>query len=191
VWTIKEPTGPNVDKLAARGCFAQGGSVHSITLTLSLVFVASCLQIGGSETTDGGAAPVNPNVPGDANDEGWVDTGCVVDSVSGISLCTRISLCPGLAVDHDVYPDCGFRGPSASIDIQCICGDFVCPLGVALSCAEAAALMASQSEIFACTQASEGRCALRRPANPGGGSCDKACAASCAGDPGCYRICGC
>lgn len=171
--------------------FAQGGSVHPVTLALSLLFVASCLQLGGSEAADGGAPPVNPKGPGDAQDTEHVDADCVVDSVSGVGLCTRISLCPGLAVDHDVYPDCGFREPSGSIDIQCVCGDFVCPLGVALTCAQAAQLLAEQSEIFACTQASEGRCALRRPSAPSSGSCDKACAASCAGDPGCFLLCGC
>jgi hypothetical protein len=176
--------------LAAGERSAQGGSVHSLVCGLSLVLLTSCLQLGGSEIADSGAATVSPR-PSDAGDVAPVDDGCVVDSVSSVTLCTRISLCPGLAIDHDLYPDCGFRQPSASIDIQCICGDFICPLGVALSCAGARELMAQQSEIFACTQASEGRCALRRPANPTAGSCDKACAASCSGDPGCFRLCGC
>ena len=158
------------------------------------LFLGACLQIG-TTASDAGAGPGNAHdaasAAGDAGDASTSGSGCVVDPASGVTLCTRIATCPDLAVDHDVYPDCGFRVPSASLDVECLCGNFLCPLGAAHTCAQAEALLASQSEIAACTQASEGRCAATEPPVPPNGSCDKVCQANCAGDPGCYRLCGC
>ena len=105
-------------------------------------------------------------------------------------LCTSISLCPGVAVDHDVYPNCGFRLPSSSIDLECVCDNVLCPVGSALNCNQAWDLLDSQSELAVCTQSNEGRCAMLAASNPSR-SCDRACAADCAGDPLCFRLCGC
>lgn len=118
-------------------------------------------------------------------------SGCAVNTVSGTILCTSLDQCPGLAIDHDVFPECGFRVPSTSIDVECICGDFLCPVGAALSCAQAQELLMDQSEVVTCVQQNEGRCAPLIMSKVGESSCDKTCAQACAGDINCRGLCGC
>jgi hypothetical protein len=152
----------------------------------------SCLQLGAPETNDAGAPPPGSSRSADAQDVAPQGSDCAVDSISGVTLCTRIALCPGVSVDHDAYPNCGFRASAGSIEVDCVCGDFLCPIGISIDCAQAARLLAAQSEAIACTQVSEERCAPRNKAPPAGNpSCDKNCAAGCAADPGCLRLCGC
>jgi len=93
-------------------------------------------------------------------------------------------------VDHDLYPNCGFRMPISSIDLECVCSNMLCPVGSALSCSQARDLLESQTELGVCTQSSEGRCAILWTSNPSG-SCNKSCAAECVSDPLCIRMCGC
>ena len=81
--------------------------------------------------------------------------------MSGITLCTSIAACPGLVVDHDLYPDCGFRVPTNSIDLECVCDDFLCPVGAALTCAQAKSLLQAHSALAVCVSQNEGRCAAR------------------------------
>jgi hypothetical protein len=153
----------------------------------------ACLEIG-TNANDAGAAAAGGaagNAVQDAGDAATSGTGCIVDQASGVTLCTRISICPDLAIDHDVYPNCGFRVPATSLEVDCVCGDFLCPLGVSLTCAQLRGLLDSQSEAVACAQASEGRCADTKPPAPPSSTCDRNCLATCAGDPGCIRLCGC
>jgi hypothetical protein len=165
---------------------------------LPILLATSCLQIGLPDGTDGGAldaaAPSDAGAQRDAKTaaaDAGSDFGCIVDPASRVTLCTGIAMCPGLAIDHDRFPDCGFRTGSGFIDVQCMCDSYLCPLGATLTCAQAKELLASQFQIGACSQVSEGRCAPRSSVPPTGTSCDKNCAAMCAGDPGCIRLCGC
>jgi hypothetical protein len=155
-----------------------------------LLLPASCLQIGSSSDVDAGAGSVSV---GDAQAEATPTggSGCAMDLVSGATLCTSFDQCPGLAVDHDLYPDCGFRAPSTTIDLECVCGDFLCPVGAVLNCAQAKMLLADQSEVTTCVQQSEGRCAARSTSNKADASCDSNCAQACAGDINCRKLCGC
>jgi hypothetical protein len=160
--------------------------------------VGSCLQIGLPEGADGGAAGGPKTVDGGATSDAKNpdrdaagDLGCIVDPSSRVTLCTAIGLCPGLAIDHDRFPNCGFRSGSGAIDVQCFCDDYLCPLGATLTCGQARELLATQFEIAACAQVGEGRCAPRTVRPPTGGSCDKNCMAMCGGDPSCIRLCGC
>lgn len=163
---------------------------------LLAALLAGCLQLDLGQT-DAGTSPVSSPATA-ASDAAAADAGasvtsgtlCASDSASGTTLCTSIAPCPGLAVDHDVYPDCGFRVPAVSFDLECVCGDFLCSMGTALSCAQAGALLADGSELAVCTQVSEGRCAQRGTSKPAS-SCDRTCASECAGDPGCLGLCGC
>jgi hypothetical protein len=160
-----------------------------------ILFLPGCLQIGTGNDADAGASSAAASAAASYDAGGDVaatgGSGCGVDSVSGATLCTRIDQCPGLAVDHDAYPDCGFRVPSTTIDLECVCGDFLCPLGAALSCDQAATLLSEQSEIAACTQQNEGRCAARATSPKPETSCDMSCAQACAGDINCRTLCGC
>jgi hypothetical protein len=162
---------------------------------LFFLLLGSCLQIGSLESSDGGARDAGKGSDGvtmsdaKAADAGG-DLGCIVDPYSRITLCTSIALCPETAVDHDRFPNCGFRAGHGTIDIVCLCGDFLCPLGASLTCGQARNLLATQFELSACLQVNEGRCAPRT-FPPTGTACDKNCAARCLGDPGCVRLCGC
>jgi hypothetical protein len=163
---------------------------------LFFVLLGSCLQFGLPDGKDGGVSDA-------ARDSGATsdtqvserdaagDSGCIVDPLSRVTLCTAIALCPGLAVDHDRFPNCGFRTGAGIIELQCLCHDFLCPLGATLTCGQARDLLASQFELNACLQVSEGRCAPRSAVPPTGSSCDKNCAAMCGGDAACIRRCGC
>ena len=141
-------------------------------------------------TVDSGASPAAPAASGQ---------GCTDPIAPNLTLCTETSLCPSLAVDHDAYPDCGFRVEGGLIDLECICGTALCPVGSALTCADAKTLLDTQSELAVCTQVAEGRCApivgQASAGDAGGapqsGSCDKMCAGECGGDPTCIQQCGC
>jgi hypothetical protein len=153
-----------------------------------LLLLTSCLQIGPPGGADAGSRATRPT---GAQDGASANTGSdCVDFGSGAVLCTNVSACQGIAVDHDLYPNCGFRVPSSSIDLECVCNNSLCPMGSALSCTQARDLLASQSEIAVCMQASEGRCAAL-PAHTTGQSCDRSCASSCVSDPLCLKMCGC
>ena len=178
--------------------FGDGGALRRALRPLFLLLTASCLQIGLPDGANGGAPDAakgsDAGAAGDvkAPDKGGAgDIGCVLDPLSRVTLCTAIGLCPGLPVDHDRFPNCGFRAGTGLIDVQCFCDEFLCPLGASLTCGQARELLATQFELTACAQVSEGRCARRSALPPTGTTCDKNCAATCAGDPGCLRLCGC
>jgi hypothetical protein len=174
---------------------AEGLYVRRLPVVLVLLFgggAASCLQLTGSELGDAGAAPT-PASSADAaaGPTGVTGTACALDSVSGVTLCTTIDLCPSLVVDHDLYPDCGFRVPGLSIDLECVCGDFLCAMGTALRCSQARDLLSQSSELAVCARQADGQCAARSPSKPAQSGCDRTCALECAGDPGCWKLCGC
>jgi hypothetical protein len=136
---------------------------------------------GAASSSSGSAAP---QVQG---------AGCGAEATTGATLCTQISLCPKVAVDHDIYPNCGFRIRGQAIDLECACSGSLCPIGAPATCDQAAKLLSAQTEIQVCNQVAEGRCtaAAVSPGSSGGSSCDRTCAGECGGDPGCIRLCGC
>jgi hypothetical protein len=157
-----------------------------------MLSATACLQLDLGDPADSGAA-ATPSSTSDAGSPAAINgTVCATDSVSKITLCTSIDPCAGLAVDHDAYPDCGFRVPSLTIDLECVCGDSVCPMGTTLTCAQAQALLADGSEIAVCTQELEGRCAPRGSTGTNvSPTCDRNCAAECGADLNCLGLCGC
>ncbi|MEI9954067.1 MAG: hypothetical protein WDO74_35095 [Pseudomonadota bacterium] len=162
---------------------------------LLLASLSSCLQIGtpsdaGSSAQAGGAGASGAgSSSGGASATG---TNCGVDPSSGIALCLGISSCPSVRVDPDQFPDCGFRIARGSIDLECLCGDSLCPMGSAASCLDAKALLSEQSAQAVCAGIAEGRCqVVRQTANRSSSPCDKECRAQCSGVPGCITLCGC
>ena len=157
---------------------------------LPFLALASCLQLG-PDAADGGAGG-STGLAGSTAVSGSVTTGakCSTNPASGISLCKVMNACPSVVVDGDIYPDCGFRVPSAGIDLECVCGDFLCPVGTALTCSDAQSLLQGQSELLVCIQTSESRCApLVSQSAPS--TCDTTCREGCVGDPTCVTQCGC
>ena len=124
-------------------------------------------------------------------------TNCTTDPQSGITLCEQIANCPGVDVDPGAFPGCGFRlKASSTYDLECGCGDSLCPIGVPTSCATALSLLnQATSSLTVCEQVDNGTCT---PLQGDGGassssssSCDKSCEAQCGGDPNCIPLCGC
>ncbi|MBN1605185.1 MAG: hypothetical protein JW940_01055 [Polyangiaceae bacterium] len=159
-------------------------------LWLLSILLVSCMQMPTSFTDEVGAAGSDG---ADASEPAEVTgSDCVTDAQSRVTLCTSISSCDGLAVDHDAYPDCGFRVGGSNIDLECFCGDYLCPMGTSLSCAQARELLADSNELAVCAQQGEGRCALRATTEPArDSSCDRSCAQECVNSPACLELCGC
>ena len=162
---------------------------------LASIALPGCMgmNIGTGSNSDAGTAS------GTASDAGGpTGVDCVTESTTGATICTGNSSCPNVSVDHDIYPDCGFRvvGQNATLDIECACQDgMLCPVGIASSCAEAAQMLQNQTEATVCEQVSEGRCSQGTGASSGGSStqnnCNADCEAQCAGAPACISACGC
>jgi len=160
--------------------------------------LCSCigLSLGQGGSSDAGSSSSSTTGTSDASAEGGGATGinCGQDTTTGVTLCLGISTCPGLTIDPDAMPGCGFRvsGGGATLDLECVCNDYVCPVGVATSCAQAKTLLSSQTEPQVCTQVNDGRCVQGTPTTPPpSSSCDKTCESECGGDPSCIKACGC
>ncbi|MGH7293894.1 MAG: hypothetical protein ACRELB_03120 [Polyangiaceae bacterium] len=180
---------------------------------LLLLPATACLQLstgdpdggtsGGSGSSSGGSdaggACASASCSGSSGSSGGgatSGTGCTTDPQSGITLCEQIANCPGVDVDQGAYPGCGFRMQSGSIyDLECACGDVLCPIGTPVSCATALQLLdQEQTSIVVCQQVDQGSCLPILPAagsGSGGSTCDKDCESQCAGEPGCIQLCGC
>lgn len=164
--------------------------LSSIVLLVSL---SSCLQVGkgsdaGSSADDDHAGGSGPG-PSAASATG---TSCGVDPSTGVTLCLGLSSCPSVRVDPDQFPDCGYRVAGKAIDLECLCGDSLCPMGSAASCLDAKALLAEQSAQSVCAGVAAGRCqVVQQTPHSSSATCDRDCRAQCSGVPGCVTLCGC
>jgi hypothetical protein len=181
----------------------------ALPLLVMAVSPLACLQqiSTGTGTTDSsgggtGTAPASTGT-GAATPTGGL---CGTDPQTGVTLCSQISLCPSITVDQNTLSGCGFKiHPGPVIDLECLCNqEALCPIGVADTCDQASALLASADLFSICEQTAQSRCAAvgtdaSVPAfnstqnnpmqNPG--TCDKTCEAECAGEPDCLQLCGC
>jgi hypothetical protein len=200
----------------SRACFsiARMNGARPCALA-ALAALTGCMQLGtgtgtgggsGSGGSSGGAVATAVPAESAAGDAGVTGSGCTEDPASGVVLCQQISVCPNVVVEPGAFPDCGFRMYSASpVDLECLCGDALCPIGVPTRCGDVSALLDGRSEIEVCQQRNEGGCVSvagpdaaapgSRASSSGGssggaGPCE-ACAAQCGGTPSCYQACGC
>jgi hypothetical protein len=132
----------------------------------SMLLVAGCNGVNFGDKAQGGAAASST---ADASDSGadaskatnGID--CIIEPTTGATLCTAVSTCPSIAVDHDVYPNCGFRmksgtTTSTTMILECACNGALCPIGVPTTCEQARKLLADQTEPLVCNQVADGRC---------------------------------
>jgi hypothetical protein len=165
----------------------------------ALVTACAALEnkTGGDREADGGAA-----ASADGGAEGGVQGAyCGAERQTGIQLCAATSMCPTLVVDTQAMPSCGFRIRGSAVDLVCGCGEQVCPMGIFANCAQAAQLLANQSEAQVCAQVSEGRCtdatnasttsSTSSTSSGGNTACDKQCLADCGGGAACASVCNC
>jgi hypothetical protein len=165
---------------------------------------AGCIQDLGTDiaNTDTSSSAASSD---DASTGGTEGTGCGEDPTTGVVLCTGITECSSLSVDQSALGGCGFRIHTGSnvIDLECLCGTYLCPIGVPDTCAEASTLLASQTSLEVCEQASEGKCTQEESAEAGTstgtssgassttGTCNNECLVSCGAEPDCQQLCGC
>lgn len=168
------------------GAAPLGGCIHAAGDSGSATGASPSGDGGGSGLVDGGAA--GPTAQG---------ADCIVDPTSGVHICSAISICPRVVVNHDVYPNCGWRIHGQALDLECACSGMVCPIGSPTTCDQAAKLLADQSELQVCQQVSESRCTAGPASSSSSGGtpptsgCDATCAAECHNAPSCLRLCGC
>ena len=162
---------------------------------LMFISLSSCLQIGNATDAGDADGASSAGAAGSNNSHsGTRITGsnCGVDPSSGVSLCLGISACPTVRVDPEQFPDCGYRISGARIDLECLCGDSLCPMGAASSCLDAKALLSEQSGLGVCAAVADGRCEIVKQTSSGSQStCEKDCRTQCAGVPSCTQLCGC
>jgi hypothetical protein len=152
----------------------------------------ACMQIGTSAGAGPGSGGGSTSVDAGAPDAGPTGTRCFEDPATRTVLCEEIAICPGVAVDPGAFPDCGFRlGAGRSLDLECLCGSALCPVGVPTTCAQANQLLDGQSALLVCQQRAYGLCVELVAPDAGGGTCDTVCRAECAGTPSCLQLCGC
>lgn len=161
-----------------------------LALALAGCGLVQALEGGGSTSTSSGSSTGGAAASGQGSN-------CGTDPETGVTLCLGNSVCPGLTIDTEVFPDCGFRVNGSAVDIECSCSGMICPLG-ASSCADAQAKLANSNYGVVCSQVSAGTCAQGTPTGTtststsgGGGSCDTTCRDECAGEPTCIVACGC
>jgi hypothetical protein len=160
---------------------------------LAWLSLAGCLQVStGTDVGPGAGGAAAARGGGDAGTGG---TNCQQDPQSGVILCEQIDICAGVSVDTAALPNCGFElHAGAVLDLECLCGDALCPIGVPATCDQAKQLLGAQTELLVCQQVSEGRCLqLGSPdaGQSGRSDCLKKCQSDCAGVPGCVQLCGC
>lgn len=178
------------------------GAAAAVSVVVSLLATAvsglGCLDITQSTSSDdAGAAATDGGAAGEA---GIVGGGCGIEQGSGIELCVATSMCPDVMVDTQAMPSCGFRVRGSAVDLVCACGTAICPVGVFSTCAQAAQLLANQTEQGVCVQLAEGRCLESTPssssssssgASGGNPACDQQCMKDCGGGAGCASVCNC
>jgi len=168
--------------------------MRDVISSLLAILLSSCLQVGSAPDSGsaGNAGVSGGSGAGATAGASATGTNCGVDPSSGIALCLGISSCPAARVDPDQFPDCGYRISGRAIDLECMCGDSLCPMGTAASCLDAKALLSEQSAQAVCAGLAEGHCqVVKQTSNPSSSTCDKDCRAQCSGVPGCISLCGC
>jgi hypothetical protein len=194
--------------LAVRACARFLRRMRLLALASVALSLAACADMKTSTGTDVGAGSGSSGGGAGAAGGGGADAGptgmnCFTDGQSQVTLCEQIDTCPGLAVEPGALPNCGFRlHADSTLDLECICGDALCPIGVPTSCAQAQQLLSGQTVLTVCQQQSEGRCVPLAGTGTSSGAtgsssggtsstCDQQCAADCAGAPSCLQLCGC
>jgi hypothetical protein len=189
--TVADKGMASAEKLASWRQPRLGYRMRQPLLLLIALPILSCMQIGTDTGAGSGGGSLVSAGEGSA-DAGPGGTNCAQDPTSQIVLCEQIDTCPGVDVDPGAFPNCGFRlRDVASLDIECLCGDSLCPVGVPTTCGEAQALLDGQNALLVCQQQAEGRCLEMVTPDAGVSSCDTVCRDECAGTPSCLQLCGC
>jgi hypothetical protein len=183
----------------------------TLAACLAGLAAAGCVQVStGPDDPTSDAAPPTTTAAGD--DGGAAGTNCGADPTTGTVLCLGVASCPSLAFDPTAWPSCGFRTTGGTtLDLECLCGTSLCPIGVATTCGQASEILSNQTQLMVCEQVSEQRCvSVGTPAASSGGqgsqgsqgsqgtvdagspsTCNQTCLVGCGTAPDCLTTCGC
>ncbi|MGO8991873.1 MAG: hypothetical protein ACLQVI_00995 [Polyangiaceae bacterium] len=158
---------------------------------VSFVSLAS-VACGGSppaaqnEGTDAGSAstPASSTHPG--------PTGSVCTAITETyNVCADLSTCPGVIIDPNTFPQCGYAVHGDVIDPECLCYGSMCPMGVPQTCADMQAILSSGTTVdIICEQQATGKCLNVGGGTPAPTTC-QVCQNNCGNDPACLQNCGC
>jgi hypothetical protein len=168
---------------------------HGLLVLLAATLIGCALPVTTDTNGGGGAAETVDASTGEG-------TNCGSDPTTGATLCLGLNLCPNIAVNTSVYPACGFQVSGTAIDIECLCGQYLCPLGATTTCAAAATVLAQSNEASVCASQSNGSCTYLAATSSSTSTststsasststCDTTCSSQCVGDPTCIEYCGC
>jgi hypothetical protein len=139
-----------------------------------------------SETTDDAGAPSPPTT---ATHPGPTGSVCTAITTT-YAVCADLSSCPGVIIDPNVFPDCGYSVHGDAIDPECLCYGSMCPMGTPQTCAEMQALLSSGVTLTTvCDQQITGKCA--NMGGQGEPSTCQVCKNNCDGNVTCLQNCGC
>ncbi len=162
-------------------------------LVLAPLATPACVIPSISSNSDAGAAPA-ATAAADAGAPAVQGASCTQITAS-ISLCQFISSCPTLALSPQVFPQCGFRIHGTSIDPECLCGNYLCPIGSPATCTEAAQLASGDTTYDSvCLQSVQGHCLDLTgggTTTPSSTSACQTCILNCDNVPACVDACGC
>ncbi len=156
----------------------------------------NCDKGYGSPSAGGGPRPA-PDA-GSETDSGTstVECGsdCQTDPNFGLSFCSRSLVCPGVVVDRATpsLQFCGFihlKGGCSVVDVECLCGAFLCPISTNASCATLPGLLSQQTDYCSSQIAANACRPLNTTANRDAGRCDPDCIRSCGNAPACIGLC--
>lgn len=183
-----------------------------IGLLLSVLALSGLLVSGMSSlsacvlptsSADAGTPTIPSTGDGGAITGAATGTGCGADPTTGVTLCIGTSECESITVDQSVFPECGFYFGGGSVYLACLCSNYLCPIGLAATCDQAASLLQSTNEGTVCGEASNNGCTAITSAatstgtgtatseGGSGSGCDMTCETDCAGEPDCVQLCGC
>lgn len=120
---------------------------------------------------------------------------CTVTTTNGSTLCQGTSECPTAPVSPSTWMGCGYLISGNTLNLECECSGFLCPIGTATSCAEARALLQDQTLATVCGATAQGTCVnemFASDASTTSPNCDQGCLSMCpSGDMTCIQYCGC
>jgi hypothetical protein len=174
-------------------------SLAALVLLVSTPMLACLQQVSTGNGTGDDTSAAAAATATSAATAAATGIGCSTDPSTGISLCQQVSTCPGVVVDQGALSGCGFRlHGGAVLDLECLCGDALCPIGVPDTCAQASQLVSQTTSLTVCQESADSRCTqLTTTTSPtttstaASSSCDRTCETECAGEPDCIQLCGC
>jgi hypothetical protein len=183
--------------LTCRPSRALLGLAVPAALTLPVLAAPACIVPSISTgSDDAGAAATGSDAGATAASTAVTGASCTTIT-SSISLCQSISSCPSLALNPQVFPECGFRIHGTAVDPECLCdNEYLCPIGHPTTCAEAATDSSGDVNYDSvCQQEVTGGCQDLTGASTGTGSSSSTacqmCVNACDNVPSCIDACGC